>query len=510
MKMKNNLLKISQKILLSAIFLAPTLLIGQSVQVLQGNYTGNTTWNESTGTLTFSKSGTMNFQNRELLYNNVWTIPENVKHVVIGKNVTVTGEFYANYNCLIEGMDWETSIVFGTSQQNYLNQSRGFSAISSADSKEREVILKLKRLTSLNPKVYHITGSYLGVIHMDSVRVIDNRGGRYNNSDGFGGAKGSTVKNCYFETGEDVIKIYADILVENTTIKMIEFAVPIQCGWGDYGSGITATFKNLKIIGNEGREPEYAIIEARQGDYTKNIIIDGFTVENPNASMFRLQQEGSTINANITNANISLKKYGAIVEAKGTRTICGSTEKLTEYNCNTLTSPSNIKDLVATSTNCTSVNLTWSDVSNEEKYSVRRKTATTSFVTIATLAANTKSYVDATAAENTTYQYAVIPVKVGATAATSNTPTITTGACTTVNNIIKAYPNPTTGILYLPEVFVNDKFSVISLATGNTVLTKTITQNGTSTLDITNKPDGSYTIKLVRNNVTSTRQITKQ
>ena len=88
--MKNHLLKLSQIIGLSAIFLAPTLLVGQSVQVLQGNYSGNTTWNESTGTLTFSKSGTINLPNKA---HNSWAVPNTVKTIIINSDVTVTGRF---------------------------------------------------------------------------------------------------------------------------------------------------------------------------------------------------------------------------------------------------------------------------------------------------------------------------------------------------------------------------------------------------------------------------------
>lgn len=88
--------------------------------------------------------------------------------------------------------------------------------------------------------------------------------------------------------------------------------------------------------------------------------------------------------------------------------------------------------------------------------------------------------------------------------------TTSTAASITVNTVIKAFPNPTTGILNLPEVLVNDKFSIISGTTGNIILSKTITQNGTSELDITNQPNGNYIIQLVRNNLTVTRQISKQ
>ncbi len=411
-KVINKMKKINKTILLSIVLvLFGSVVRAQSVDALIQAYTGSVSYDATSQTVTFSSTGTMNFPDRELLYNNVWTMPEDVKHVIIGKNVTVTGEFYAEYNCLIEGMDQLTSVVFGTSQQDYLAQSRGFYAFVAADSKVRDVILTIKNLTSLNPKVYHIAGSYRGVVHLESCRVIDSRGGRYNNSDGFSGAKGSTVKNCYFETGEDVIKIYADILVENTTIKMIEFSVPIQCGWGDYGSGITATFKNLKIIGTLGRSPENAIIEARQGNYTKNIIIDGITVENPNASLYRLNQAVATINVNITNAKMTLKKYGDIVEAAGIRTICGTTEIKTSYDCSVTVLRANVKNLKAKINNLTTVDLSWEEANTDElEYIIERSKASENlFVEIGRVNTNVLNYSDMTADKFTLYKYRIKP-----------------------------------------------------------------------------------------------------
>ena len=79
-----------------------------------------------------------------------------------------------------------------------------------------------------------------------------------------------------------------------------------------------------------------------------------------------------------------------------------------------------------------------------------------------------------------------------------------------VDTFIKAYPVPTTGILNLPEVYANDQISVISVQTGMTVLTKKITQNGSTQLDITNQPAGNYIIQIIRNNQILTRQIIKQ
>ena len=311
-------------------------LNAQSVNDLINAYSGNAQWDSQTATLSFLTTGTMEFQERNLLYNNVWYVPVEVEKIKIGANVTLTGEFWCDYDCSISGEDKFTSVVYGTPEQDYLGESRGFCAFYSAPSKERDVVMRISNLTSLNPKVYHAGGSYRGVIHLESCRIIDDRGGRWNNSDGYHSADGGTVKDCYFETRDDAIKAYSNMTIEDTTINMVFFCAPIQCGWGDYGSNKTIVIKNLKLIGNSGRSPDNAIIEARQGNYTKDFIIDGLTVENPNASLFRLQQEVATINVTITNSDFAVQNYGSIVKAGGTRTICGSTDITKSYSCKSL------------------------------------------------------------------------------------------------------------------------------------------------------------------------------
>ncbi|MCG8701446.1 MAG: carbohydrate-binding protein, partial [Bacteroidales bacterium] len=325
----------NKKILLLAVclVLAISTSMAQTVSEARNAYTGTTSWNATTGTFTISSTGAFDFSNRTQLYNNVWYIPSEVKLIIIQQNVTVTGEFYADYDCTVRGENQYTSVVFGTPEQDYLGEDRGFYAFASAPSKVRDVVLNIENLTCLNPKVYHVWGSYRGVIHTDGCRYIDDRGGRWNNSDGYVSARGGTVKNCYFSTGDDVIKIYNDITVENTTIHMEYFSVPIQCGWGNYGDNVTAVFKNLTITGNSGRSPNFALIEARQGDYTKNIIIDGLTYTNPNGSLFHFQQAAATINVEITNAHIDINKYAGALLAGGTRTICGTTQQKSFYDC---------------------------------------------------------------------------------------------------------------------------------------------------------------------------------
>ena len=95
---------------------------------------------------------------------------------------------------------------------------------------------------------------------------------------------GSTVKNCFFSSGDDIIKVYHDIYVENTTIEMIRNTVPIQFGWGSYGSGAKGIFKNLAIKGAKGRESTgNAIIDARRGTYDKTLEFDGLVIDAPNS-----------------------------------------------------------------------------------------------------------------------------------------------------------------------------------------------------------------------------------
>ncbi len=78
-----------------------------------------------------------------------------------------------------------------------------------------------------------------------------------------------------------------------------------------------------------------------------------------------------------------------------------------------------------------------------------------------------------------------------------------------VDTFLKAFPNPTTGILTLPEVLANDQIKVVSQLSGLTVLSKTIQQSGSTQLNISNQPAGNYTIQLVRNNQLLSRQIVK-
>jgi hypothetical protein len=174
------------------------------------------------------------------------------------------------------------------------------------------------------------------VVHAVSSDFLDRRGGHHNNSDGFEGGDGSTVHDCYFETGDDIIKVYHDVTVTDTTIKMITNSVPIQLGWGNYSDGAVGTFRNLRVFGDGGRGAEgNAIISGRQGRYCVTVNIDGCHIENPNATLVSLREVSMTLRGAITNAHIELKSYAGKFH-KGTNllTVCGTAERKARYDCN--------------------------------------------------------------------------------------------------------------------------------------------------------------------------------
>lgn len=89
-----------------------------------------------------------------------------------------------------------------------------------------------------------------------------------------------------------------------------------------------------------------------------------------------------------------------------------------------------INDLEVLAQNCTSVLLTWSDVTGEEGYRVRRKESSAgSYSILEDLPAGAESYTDQTVAEGVDYTYMVRPMKSGNAVAVSNTPSIEIPAC---------------------------------------------------------------------------------
>ena len=334
------------KLIIIFLFVFVAGLSGQSVKELISSYSGEVVWEKKAATVTFKTTGTIYFKDKtgkgknplKDHKNQFWEVPQNVKHISIEKNVTVTGAFHAFNDLTIEGKDRKTSVIFGTDLQEWTHVNNpGGQELKEwyyVQIQNFKGVTTIKNLTILNPFSYFVRG-YGPVVHMSDCNLIDNRGGHQNHSDGFCGGDGSTVDNCYFECGDDVFKAYFSYTVTNCTINMIDNSVPIQLGWGSYSNGSVCNFKNLKITGMSGRHnSDNAIISGRRGHFTVTINIDGCEIENPNAVLVSLWNEKMVLEGEIKNADIKLKAYtDRRTAGTSNLTICGDKEQKAEYGC---------------------------------------------------------------------------------------------------------------------------------------------------------------------------------
>ena len=327
-------------------FLSFISVYSQSVSNLKKSYSGKVNWDVKSGTIFFKTSGTIFFENKtgeskdpvNDHKNHFWEVPQEVKKIIIGKNVTLTGAFHTYSDVLITGKNRKTSVIFGTDIESWADKNNpGKQDLDEwyySQIQNFKGVTTIQNLTLLNPFSYFVRG-FGPAVHVKSCDFIDNRKGHGNHSDGFCGGNGSTVDDSYFECGDDVFKTYFSYNVTNCTIKMRDNAVPIQLGWGNYSNGAVCNFKNLKIFGNSGRgSSDNAVISGRKGKFNLTINIDGLEVDNPNAVLVSLWDETMTLNGSITNANIKVKKY-AERRTAGTNNliICGTDEHKNIYNC---------------------------------------------------------------------------------------------------------------------------------------------------------------------------------
>jgi hypothetical protein len=92
----------------------------------------------------------------------------------------------------------------------------------------------------------------------------------------------------------------------------------------------------------------------------------------------------------------------------------------------------NIDDLAVTSPNCSTATLSWSDITGEDAYRVRRKTLGGVYEIITDVPANTTTYTDDSVEPNTAYEYMVRPMDNGVAVAISNVPTVEIPSCPVV------------------------------------------------------------------------------
>jgi hypothetical protein len=304
----------------------------QSIDQLRSAYSGKLVWDESSGTVRFTESGSVEFADAGKL-SFIWRIPLEVKQIHIAKEVTVNAAFHSYSTVNISGEHRKTSMVYGTKEQAW-SKNRNIKAFTICTFQNFGGIMTISNLTSQDPRGFHVRG-WENVVHVSACDFLDKRDGHGNNSDGFEGGDGSTVHDCYFESGDDIIKVYHDVTVTDTTIKMVTNTVPIQLGWGDYSDGATGTFRNLRVLGEGGRGAEgNAIISGRQGRYGVTVNIDGCHIKNPNATLVSLREDSMTLHGTITSAHIQLKSYaGAFQKGTNLLTVCGTAERKATYDC---------------------------------------------------------------------------------------------------------------------------------------------------------------------------------
>jgi hypothetical protein len=355
----------------------------QSVTDLVANYTGTATWNSGSSTMTFVTSGEIAFDSgfgRTADNASRWDVPSGVARITINSNVTVTGQFKFNNSgtYVVAGQHRYTSRLYGTPEQKF-TQNRGLSAVDFSAIFTGNNTVTVSNLTSFDPKGYQVRGGSSGPVHMSNCDFLDTRGGRQNNSDGYVGGGGSVVQDCFFETGDDVIKVYwGTTTYRDNIIRMVPNTVPIQFGWGDYGSGAVGNFTNLIVLGSEGRGTERAIIDGETGNYTKTLNITGCDIQNLNSTLIRLGDPGQAVTVNITDAFIKVKKHSTVISgASLTANICGSTTPATNYDCRpTLPllplSPTGF----AVAGTGSAIQLIWTDSStNESMFRIERATS---------------------------------------------------------------------------------------------------------------------------------------
>lgn len=251
-------------------------------------YTGKIQWDGDSATLTFLTSGTMP-EDREGFF---WKIRPHVKRIQIAANVRVQGGFRVlfrepNNPLVIEGADRKTSIIYGTDKSAWTTSA----GIAESDKWRygainviEDATVHVRNLTSKNPRGYNVSGyANKAVIHVDQCDLIDDREGDNNNSDGFLGSAGSSIRNSLISTSDDGIKVYHDITIENVIIEQHRNGAPLQFGWWDENDAVTATIGNLTIRGVQA-DGHYnmAPFTWENGQHGKrNVLIDGLDVDVP-------------------------------------------------------------------------------------------------------------------------------------------------------------------------------------------------------------------------------------
>jgi hypothetical protein len=256
-----------------------------------------------------------------------------VKRIAIGAGVVVQGGFRvsgrAQDNPLtIAGADRKTSTLLGTYEEAWTtqngvadNEKWKYGAVNVLS----DAVVYIDNLTSLNPRAYHFSGyARQSVLHVLRCNLLDTRPGQRNNSDGFVGAAGSSITDCFISTGDDAIKIYSDMTIRGVTIEQHRNGAPIQFGWGDEDGRAKARIEGLTIRGVDaaGRYNMAPFTWERGRGGVREVTVQGLNVEISGQlydeaskqwirlGLCELKPEACTLNMALTNANIGALGLG--------------------------------------------------------------------------------------------------------------------------------------------------------------------------------------------------------
>ncbi|MGL4630945.1 MAG: hypothetical protein ACRCVT_07045 [Leadbetterella sp.] len=224
----------------------------------------NSKWDPSTGVFTITKSVAFTTNENDTVYFH-WRIPNEIKKLVISKNVTIIGGFYVDHDIEIVGNDPFTSRIFGTNNKNwalgsdglhntkddrlsYLNRNNHGAINEIAGIYGLTVILK--NILIENPRIFAVTFRGTNKVIADKVHIVNSRPypDFLSKSDGFTIGQNSIINDCYIDVCDDAVKLYFDgIKVQNTTIMHNPNGSPFALGYNGNES-VSATISNVKVV----------------------------------------------------------------------------------------------------------------------------------------------------------------------------------------------------------------------------------------------------------------------
>lgn len=329
---------------------------------------GKATWENSTGTLRITAS--VNWGGDNDLETFYFQPPTEVKTIVIGANVTVTGGFRFRHGVTLRGEDRNSSVIYGTSTVAWArgpnkvdnstdcNKTTGddraadclkwkYGAISSEYVPQGDTI-RISSLTLLNARTYNIT-AFSVPIKVDNVFMFEQRAEEsISNCDGFGSGPGSSITNSTIDVTDDAIKLYGNLTVKNVTIVAHRNGAPFQLGWNIEPTS-THTLENVLIKGTDPQRQYNCGLfswKSTVANTIRTINVNGLRTQNlenariwsgtgwVNYPLFEIRSNNARLNITATNASVQAAT-AAFPTATGTLNlnICGSSALIASYNC---------------------------------------------------------------------------------------------------------------------------------------------------------------------------------